>query len=45
MSFSSFANEPQSPVTEQSTAQSQYDSLLAYYFAAARTDDTAVTQP
>ena len=42
MSFSGFANEPQSPVTEQSTAQSQYDSLLAYYFAAARTDDTAV---
>ena len=42
MSFSSFANDSQSPVTEQSTAQSQYDSLLAYYFAAARTDDTAV---
>jgi hypothetical protein len=42
MSFSGFANEPQSAVTEQSTAQSQYDSILAYYFAAARTDDTAV---
>jgi len=42
MSFSSFANEPQSTVNEPTSTQTQYESLLAYYFAAARTDDTAV---
>lgn len=42
MSFSSLGNEQQSTVNEPTTAQAQYDSLLAYYFAAARTDDTAV---
>ncbi|MDO6834558.1 ankyrin repeat domain-containing protein [Pseudoalteromonas carrageenovora] len=42
MSFSSFGNEQQSTVNEPTTAQTQYESLLAYYFAAARTDDTTV---
>ncbi|MEL0640752.1 ankyrin repeat domain-containing protein [Pseudoalteromonas aliena] len=42
MSFSSFANEPQSAVNEPTSTQTQYENLLAYYFAAARTNDTAV---
>lgn len=39
LSFSSVANEPTNTDT-----QSQYDNLLAYYFAAARTGDEQVIQ-